>query len=106
MYICAPEHHTGSPVGISCVKRVFLDPHDEPHKLSCPAMVCAPASIWSWWHGRCKTFFARIPDDRFSGGGTGNLFVASNPGIDHVLVEQQRLPLLLRSLRPDREMSH
>lgn len=47
-----------------------------------------------------QNLFARILDDRLSGGGTGNLLVASNPWNDHVLVEQsreQRLPLPLRS---------
>jgi hypothetical protein len=47
-----------------------------------------------------QNLFARITDDRLSGGGTGNLLVASKPGFDHVLVElrrEQRLPLPLSS---------
>lgn len=53
--------------------------------------------------------FARIHDDRFYGGGTGNLFVASNPGIDHVFrggTGQRAASASASALRPDREMSH
>lgn len=43
--------------------------------------------------------FCSYSDDRFSGGGTGNLFVASDPGIDHVFRggtgHRAALPLLL-----------
>ncbi|KAM0514123.1 hypothetical protein ACHAPE_007214 [Trichoderma viride] len=58
-----------------------------------------------------SNLFARIHDDRFSGGGPGNLFVASNPGIDHVFrggtgQKAASASVSASALRPDREMSH
>lgn len=53
--------------------------------------------------------FCSYSDDRFSGSGTGNLFVASNPGIDHVFhggTGQRAASASASALRPDREMSH
>lgn len=69
------------------------DPHDEPHKLSCSCYGLRLSVDRDLVARLRQKLFARILDDRFSGGGTGNLFVASNPGIDHVLVEQDRVRL-------------